>query len=62
MRELEATLQKHLGQIAPAQLVAQPPRHDQQHDGGGKLQAVERRGGALIEAAFAVCEAKWSIA
>src|SRR5437588_10841147 len=52
MRELKAPLQEHLGEIAQAQLVPQPPENDEQHDIGGIFQVVERGSGALVEGAL----------
>jgi hypothetical protein len=53
MRELEASLQEHLDQIAQAQLVPQPPQHDEQDNIGGIFQVVERGSGTLIEGSLA---------
>ncbi len=47
--EHEAPDQEHLCQIAQAQLVAQPPEDDQEHDVGRHLDPVQRRAGSLIE-------------
>jgi hypothetical protein len=54
MRELKAAFQKHLSQIAQAQLVPQPPQHDEQDDIGGIFQKVERRPGTLVKSSLAV--------
>jgi hypothetical protein len=53
MRELKASLQKHLGQVTQAQLIPQPPQHNEQNNIGGVLQKVERRSGALVEGVLA---------
>ncbi len=53
MRELEAALQKHLGQVTQTRLVPQPPQHDEQDTIGGIFQIVERGSGALVEGSFA---------
>jgi hypothetical protein len=42
MREDVAADEEHLGQVAQAQLIAQPPQHHQQDDVGGKLQILRR--------------------
>jgi hypothetical protein len=47
--EHKATLQKHLGQIPYAQLLAESPEHDKQDDLGGIFQIVEKGVGAFIE-------------
>src|SRR3954464_4761588 len=47
--EHDAPDQEHLRQITQAQLVAQPPENDQEHDVGRHLGAVEPRAGPLIE-------------
>jgi hypothetical protein len=52
--KLEAALQEHLGQIAQAQLVSQPPQDDQHHNIGRELQMVELSGSALVKSAGAV--------
>ncbi len=51
MREDEASLQEHFGEIAEAQFVAEAPEHDQQDDVRRGLKEVEGGAGALIEAA-----------
>jgi len=48
VREDEATCQKHLRQVAQAQLVAQSPHHHQQDDIGRYVQVIEGRTGALV--------------
>ncbi len=53
MSELEAALEKHLRQIAQAQLVAQPPQHNEQDDIGGIFEIVERSSCPLVEGSFA---------
>ena len=53
MGELKASLQKHLGQIAQAQLVPQPPQHNEQNNISGVLQKVERGSRALVEGSLA---------
>ena len=53
MRELEAALQEHLGEVAQAQLVPQPPQHDEQDQIGGIFQIVERRPCTLVERSLA---------
>ncbi len=49
MGDLEAALEQHLGDVAEAELVAEPPEHREQHDVGRMLELVERRAGALVE-------------
>jgi len=39
--EGEALFKGHLDQIAQIDLVARPPEHDKENDGGGNLQIVE---------------------
>ena len=53
MRELEAALEKHLSQIAQAQLVPQPPQHNEQNNISGVLQKVERGSRALVKGSLA---------
>jgi hypothetical protein len=53
MRELEAALEKHLSQIAQAQLVPQPPQHNEQDDISGVFEIVERSSCTLVEGALA---------
>src|SRR5262249_6927132 len=48
VREDEAALEEHLGQVAQAQLVAQPPEDHQQDEVGRVLQVVVRRAGPLV--------------
>ena len=47
--EDEAPRQEHLRQVPQAQLVAQPPQHDEQHEVGRVLQVVVGRAGPLVE-------------
>ena len=47
--EHDAPDQKHFRQITQAQLVAQPPKDDQEHDVSRHLDPVERRAGPLVE-------------
>jgi hypothetical protein len=54
MRELEAALQEHLGQIAQAQLVPKSPQHDEQDNIGGVFEIVERGSCTLVEGALAI--------
>jgi hypothetical protein len=42
MREHKAALQNHFSQITQAQLVPQPPQHDEEDDIGGIFERVER--------------------
>ncbi len=49
VRHLEAALEQQLGDIAEAELVAQPPQHRQEHAVGRVLEFVERRAGSLVE-------------
>jgi hypothetical protein len=53
MRELEAALEKHLSQIAQAQLVPQPPQHNEQDDISGVFEIVEGSSCTLVEGALA---------
>ncbi len=53
MGELEAALEKHFSEIAQAQLVAQPPQHDEQDNISGIFQVVEEGSGTLVEGALA---------
>jgi hypothetical protein len=46
--EYEAPDQKHLGQITQAQLVAQPPEDDQEHNVGRDLDPVQHCAGPLV--------------
>ena len=43
VRDFEPTLEQHLGDVAKAELVAQPPQHGEQHDVGRVLEIVEWR-------------------
>jgi len=54
MRELEAPLQEHLGQIAQAQLVPKSPQHDEQDDIAGVFQIVEWGPRAFVKGSSAV--------
>ena len=49
----ENPLQKHLGQIAQAQLVPDAPQHHPKHNVRGPFQEIERCRRALIERPFA---------
>lgn len=49
MGDLEATLEQQLGDVAKAELVAQPPEHGEEHGVGWILQIVERCSGPLVE-------------
>ena len=49
MGEGEAAREEHLGQIAQAEFVAQPPEHDEQRAVGGDLQVVDGRARPLVE-------------
>ena len=60
--EDEAALQEHLGQVAQAQLVAQPPQHDEQDEIGRVLQVIVGRAGALVEDPAAAAAAEGAIA
>ena len=48
---LVAALEEHLGDVAEAQLVAQPPEHREHHDVGREPDLVEARAGSLVEPA-----------
>jgi hypothetical protein len=54
MRERKAALQKHFRQIAQAQLVPQPPQHDEQDDISGIFEKVELSSCTLVEGALAI--------
>jgi hypothetical protein len=54
MRELEAPLQEHLGQIAQAQFVSKSPQHDEQDNIGGVFQIVEWGPCAFVTGSSAV--------
>ena len=45
----KAPLQKHLSEVAKAQLVAQSPENDLQDNLGREGQVIEGRAGALVE-------------
>ena len=53
MAEDEAALQEHLGQVAQAQFVAQPPQDNQEHNVCGNGEVVEGGAAPLVEAASA---------
>jgi hypothetical protein len=53
MSELEAALQKHLGEITQAQLVPQPPEDNEQDNIGGVFEKVEGSARAFVESALA---------
>ena len=53
MGEDKATLHEHLGEIAQAQLVAQPIHNDRQDDIGGVFQKIERRCATLVKSPLA---------
>ncbi len=53
MGEYKPALQEHLGQIPQAQLVAQPPQHDEQDEIGGVFEEVERGPCTLIKSSLA---------
>ena len=59
MTELDAAKKEHLGQIAQAEFVAEPPEHHERDDIGGILGPVQNAAGAFIElfAAIAAAEA-----
>ncbi len=52
----------HFGEVAQAELVAQPPQHDQQHEIGRVLEVIVRRTRALIEDSAAPAAAEGAIA
>jgi len=62
MGELKAALQKQLGQLAQAQLVAQAPESNKQNGIGRVLQKIERGSSTLIEGTLARRAAERSIA
>ncbi len=62
MRHLEPALEQQLGDIAEAELVAQPPQHDEQHDVGRVLQIVEAGAGPLVEPPSAGAAAEPAVA
>jgi hypothetical protein len=49
MREDKAAFQKHFRQTAQAQLVPQPPQHNEQNNIGGVFERVEWSSGTLVE-------------
>ena len=49
----DSAFQKHLCQVAQAQLVAKAPSHDQENDVRGSFEKVERRLGPLVESSAA---------
>src|ERR1700730_5899370 len=53
MGELEPSNQKHLSQVPQAQLVAESPDQDLEHDVGRELQKVKYRTGPLVEGPMA---------
>jgi hypothetical protein len=53
MGELEAALQKHLGQITQAQLIPQAPENHEQNDISGIFQVVEGSPCTFVEGALA---------
>ena len=52
---LVAALEEYLGDVAEAQLVAQPPEHREHHDVGREPDLVEARAGSLVEPAPGTC-------
>src|SRR4051812_31630079 len=48
MTEDDAALEKHLGQVAQGQAVAQPPQHYECNDVGGILGVVQQPTAALV--------------
>ena len=48
--DLEPALEPHLGDVAEAELVAEPPEHREEHDVRRVLEIVEGRAGPFIEA------------
>jgi len=59
MAEYHTVLNKHLGQVAKAQLVTQAPEHHEDDDVGQILHPVQLRAGSFVEllAALVVAEA-----
>src|SRR3954470_2379676 len=49
MAEYDTAQGEHLGQVAQAQLVAQPPEHHERDDVGRILRPVQQRAGAFVE-------------
>ena len=62
MRELESPQQEHLGQIAQAQLVAEPPDQHLEDDVGRDFQEIELRAPSLVEGTLAVAALKPNVA
>ena len=58
---LVASLQQQFGDVPQPEFVAEASGYGEQHDIGRKLQLVERRTGALVEAALAVGTRKPSV-
>lgn len=61
VREDEAALQEHVGEVTQAEFVAQAPQHDLQDDVTRKGEVVEGRAAALVEAPPAGQTVKGSI-
>ena len=61
MGEDETALEEHFGEVAEAQLVAQPLQHDQADHITGILQAIKQGAGPLVELSAARPAAKAAI-
>jgi hypothetical protein len=61
MGKHETPLQKHFSQVPQAQLVPEPPKHDQEHNVCGIFEKVEWRSCALVEHLLAIWAAECSI-
>jgi len=62
MGELESTEQKHLCQIAQAELVSQPAQHDLEDNIRGELEEIEWSACALIGLAPTLTATEFSVA
>src|SRR6188474_969049 len=61
MAEHDAADQKHLGEIAQAELVAQAPEHHERDDVARILRPVQQAGAALVELPAALAAAEPTI-
>ncbi|MBD2001554.1 hypothetical protein H6F88_02430 [Oculatella sp. FACHB-28] len=62
MRELKSPQQEEFGNVAKAELVAQPAQQDLEHDIGGHLDEVEGSTCPFVKSAAALLAAKHGIA